>query len=160
MLEVDIDDSGTVDFFEFLCVARLISQGKGTSGAFIVPKLGTKFLYFFIGSIILIYIHIFWFFRGSSSFQEEDFDSSAKTEYSVQSLCCAIKVQYIPFRDVSVETLHVVASYRGAQGNMGMFSLEIRTLEKVTSKAALRTLTSIQDGPEYEKAQIMRFQEK
>ena len=30
MLEVDIDDSGTVDFFEFLCVARLISQGKGT----------------------------------------------------------------------------------------------------------------------------------
>ena len=29
MLEVDIDDSGTVDFFEFLCVARLISQGKG-----------------------------------------------------------------------------------------------------------------------------------
>ena len=47
MLEVDIDDSGTVDFFEFLCVARLISQGKGTSGAFIVPKLGTKFLYFF-----------------------------------------------------------------------------------------------------------------
>ena len=47
MLEVDIDDSGTVDFFEFLCVARLISQGKGTSGAFIVPKLGNKFLYFF-----------------------------------------------------------------------------------------------------------------
>ena len=43
---------------------------------------------------------------------------------------------------------------------MRMFSLEIRTLEKVTSKAALRTLTSIQDGPEYEKAQIMRFQEK
>ena len=31
MLEVDIDDSGTVDFFEFLCVARLISQGKGES---------------------------------------------------------------------------------------------------------------------------------
>ena len=31
MLEVDIDDSGTVDFFEFLCVARLISQGKGKS---------------------------------------------------------------------------------------------------------------------------------
>ena len=29
MLEVDIDHSGTVDFFEFLCVARLISQGKG-----------------------------------------------------------------------------------------------------------------------------------
>ena len=29
MLEVDIDDSGTVDFFEFLCVARLIAQGKG-----------------------------------------------------------------------------------------------------------------------------------
>lgn len=29
MLEVDIDDSGTVDFYEFLCVARLISQGKG-----------------------------------------------------------------------------------------------------------------------------------
>ena len=107
---------------------------------------------FFIGSIILIYIHIFSFFRGSRSFQEEDFDSSAKTEYSVQSLCCAIKVQYIPFRDVSVETLHVVASYRGAQGNMRMFSLEIRTLEKVTSKAALRTLTSIHDGPEYEKA--------
>ena len=68
MLEVDIDDSGTVDFFEFLCVARLISQGKGTSGAFIVPKLGNKFLYFFIGRIILIYIHIFSFCRGSSSF--------------------------------------------------------------------------------------------
>ena len=93
MLEVDIDDSGTVDFFEFLCVARLISQGKGTSEAFIVPKLGKKVLYFFIGSIILICIHIFSFFRGSSSFQEEDFDSSAKTEYSVQSLCCAITVQ-------------------------------------------------------------------
>ncbi len=31
MLEVDIDDSGTVDFFEFLCVARLISQGKGNA---------------------------------------------------------------------------------------------------------------------------------
>ena len=58
------------------------------------------------------------------------------------------------------ETLLIVASYRGAQGKMRMFSLEIRTLEKVTSKAALRTLTSIQDGPEYEKAQIMRFQEK
>ena len=43
---------------------------------------------------------------------------------------------------------------------MRMFSLEIRTLEKVTSKAALRTLTSIQDEPEYEKAQITRFQEK
>ena len=46
MLEVDIDDSGTVDFFEFLCVARLISQGKGTSGVFMVPKLRNKFLYF------------------------------------------------------------------------------------------------------------------
>ena len=79
MLEVDIDDSGTVDFFEFLCVARLISQGKGTSEAFVVPKPGNKFLYFFIGSVILIYIHIFSFFRGSSPFQEEDFDSSAKT---------------------------------------------------------------------------------
>ena len=33
MLEVDIDDSGTVDFFEFLCVARLISQGKGMKRA-------------------------------------------------------------------------------------------------------------------------------
>ena len=31
MLEVDVDDSGTVDFFEFLCVARLIAQGKGTN---------------------------------------------------------------------------------------------------------------------------------
>ncbi|XP_031555212.1 uncharacterized protein LOC116292103 isoform X2 [Actinia tenebrosa] len=29
MMEVDIDSSGTVDFYEFLCVARLISQGKG-----------------------------------------------------------------------------------------------------------------------------------
>ena len=98
MLEVDIDDSGTVDFFEFLCVARLISQGKGTSEAFCSTETRQQFLYFFIGSIILIYIHIFSFFRGSSSFQEEDFDSSAKTEYSVHSLCCAIKVQYIPFR--------------------------------------------------------------
>ncbi|RMX51012.1 hypothetical protein pdam_00018448 [Pocillopora damicornis] len=34
MLEVDIDDSGTVDFFEFLCVARLISQGKGEAKLF------------------------------------------------------------------------------------------------------------------------------
>jgi len=34
MLEVDIDDSGTVDFFEFLCVARLISQGKGEAALF------------------------------------------------------------------------------------------------------------------------------
>lgn len=34
MLEVDIDDSGTVDFFEFLCVARLISQGKGEASIF------------------------------------------------------------------------------------------------------------------------------
>ncbi|KAL9965939.1 hypothetical protein ACROYT_G029806 [Oculina patagonica] len=34
MLEVDIDDSGTVDFFEFLCVARLISQGKGEASLF------------------------------------------------------------------------------------------------------------------------------
>lgn len=34
MLEVDIDDSGTVDFFEFLCVARLISQGKGEARLF------------------------------------------------------------------------------------------------------------------------------
>ena len=41
MLEVDIDDSGTVDFFEFLCVARLISQGKGTSKASSV--LGRKY---------------------------------------------------------------------------------------------------------------------
>lgn len=34
MLEVDIDDSGTVDFYEFLCVARLISQGKGEAALF------------------------------------------------------------------------------------------------------------------------------
>ena len=38
MLEVDIDDSGTVDFFEFLCVARLISQGKGTWEASVVVE--------------------------------------------------------------------------------------------------------------------------
>lgn len=38
MLEVDIDDSGTVDFFEFLCVARLISQGKGMYKAFSLEK--------------------------------------------------------------------------------------------------------------------------
>lgn len=42
MLEVDIDDSGTVDFFEFLCVARLISQGKGTYKAF-APKKKKKY---------------------------------------------------------------------------------------------------------------------
>lgn len=29
MMEVDVDSSGTVDFYEFLCVARLIAQGKG-----------------------------------------------------------------------------------------------------------------------------------
>ena len=29
MIEVDIDSSGTVDFYEFLCVARMLSQGKG-----------------------------------------------------------------------------------------------------------------------------------
>ncbi|KAK3744757.1 hypothetical protein QZH41_013306, partial [Actinostola sp. cb2023] len=28
MMEVDVDSSGTVDFYEFLCVARLIAQGK------------------------------------------------------------------------------------------------------------------------------------
>lgn len=80
MLEVDIDDSGTVDFFEFLCVARLISQGKGTSEAFCSTETRQQiFIFFFIGSIISIYIHIFSFFRGSGSFQEEDFDSFAKT---------------------------------------------------------------------------------
>ena len=31
MLEIDVDDSGTVDFYEFLCVARLITQGEGQS---------------------------------------------------------------------------------------------------------------------------------
>ncbi|EDO45267.1 predicted protein [Nematostella vectensis] len=34
MLEVDVDSSGTVDFFEFLCVARLITQGKGEARLF------------------------------------------------------------------------------------------------------------------------------
>ena len=38
MLEVDVDDSGTVDFFEFLCVARLISQGKGMYKASALEK--------------------------------------------------------------------------------------------------------------------------
>ena len=47
MLEVDIDDSGTVDFFEFLCVARLISQGKGTSEAFCSTETRQQIFIFF-----------------------------------------------------------------------------------------------------------------
>ena len=47
MLEVDIDDSGTVDFFEFLCVARLISQGKGNyKAAVVLIVLITNFRHF------------------------------------------------------------------------------------------------------------------
>lgn len=31
MSEIDTDESGTVDFFEFLSVARLVTQEKGRS---------------------------------------------------------------------------------------------------------------------------------
>lgn len=167
MLEVDIDDSGTVDFFEFLCVARLISQGKGTSGAFIVPKLGNKFLYFFYRKYYFNLYPYLFVFQGKQLFSRRRLWQLCKNRIlGPKSVLCNKSAVYsvsIPHLvntksliSSNVETLLIGASYR----NMRMFSLEIRALEKVTSKAALRTLTSIQDGPEYEKAQIMRFQEK
>ena len=43
-MEVDVDSSGTVDFYEFLCVARLIAQGKGlyTHGCQGQPEVSSK----------------------------------------------------------------------------------------------------------------------
>lgn len=163
MLEVDIDDSGTVDFFEFLCVARLISQGKGTSGAFIVPKLGNKFLYFFYRKYYFNLYPYLFVFQGKQLFSRRRLWQLCKNRIlGPKSVLCNKSAVYsvsIPHLvntksliSSNVETLHIVASDRGAQGNMRMFSLEIRALEKVTSKSALHTLTSIHDGPEYEKA--------
>lgn len=162
MLEVDIDDSGTVDFFEFLCVARLISQGKGTSEAFIEPKLDNKFLYFYRMYYFNLYPYLF-VLQGKQLFSRRRLWQLCKNRIlGPKSVLCNKSAVYsvsIPHLvntksliSSNVETLHIVASYRGAQGNMRMFNLEIRALEKVTSKAALRTLTSIHDGPEYQRA--------
>ena len=163
MLEVDIDDSGTVDFFEFLCVARLISQGKGTSEAFIVPKLGNKFLYFFYRKDYFNLYRYLFVLQGKQLFLRRRLWQLCKNRIlGPKSVLCNKSAVYsvsIPHLvntksliSSNVETLLIVASYRGAQRNMRMFSLEIRALEKVTSKSALRALTSIHDGPEYEKA--------
>ena len=42
MHEVDTDRSGTVDFFEFLTVARLITQQKGIVAKPILHNTGTN----------------------------------------------------------------------------------------------------------------------
>ncbi|CAB4001229.1 glutamic acid-rich isoform X2 [Paramuricea clavata] len=39
MNEIDLDKSGTVDFFEFLSVARLVTQQKGKSAIFKKKRL-------------------------------------------------------------------------------------------------------------------------
>lgn len=38
MTETDTDNSGTIDFFEFLSVARLITQQEGESKDFLPAK--------------------------------------------------------------------------------------------------------------------------
>ena len=151
MLEVDIDDSGTVDFFEFLCVARLISQGKGTSGAFIVPKLGTKFLYFFYRKYYFNLYPYLFVFQGKQLFSRRRLWQLCKNRilgpksvlcnksavYSVSILHLLNTKSLISSND---ETLLIVASYRGAQGKMRMFSLEIRGTGKGRFQSCLAHL--------------------
>ena len=149
MLEVDIDDSGTVDFFEFLCVARLISQGKGTSGAFIVPKLGNKFLYFFYRKYYFNLYPYLFVFQGKQLFSRRRLWQLCKNRIlGPKSVLCNKSAVYsvsIPHLvntksliSSNVETLLIVSSYR----NMRMFSLEIRALPELPCAPWPRFTTS------------------